>query len=312
MSQQTVIETRELTKAYGNLVAVDKLNLRIDEGEIFGFLGPNGAGKTTTILMLLGLTEPTSGDAHVCGYSPTREPLKVKRIVGYLPEKVGFYEDLTARQNLEYTAQLNGISWEQIPRKIDESLHMVGLSDVVNKEVGKFSHGMKQRLGIADVMIKDPKVIIFDEPTSGIDPKGTDEILSLISSMAKKKITAIISSHQLHHVQKICTQVGIIAKGRLVVEGPIDRLGRDTIAGGKFQIEVQASPITEKLLAALQKINGMLKIEKQEDSTLLITCEQDLRSQISKTIVDNDSILTGMKIEEYGLEEIYLKYFRGS
>ncbi len=312
MSQQTVIETRELTKAYGNLVAVDKLNLRIDEGEIFGFLGPNGAGKTTTILMLLGLTEPTSGDAHVCGYSPTREPLKVKRIVGYLPEKVGFYEDLTARQNLEYTAQLNGISWEQIPRKIDESLHMVGLSDVVNKEVGKFSHGMKQRLGIADVMIKDPKVIIFDEPTSGIDPKGTDEILSLISSMAKKKITAIISSHQLHHVQKICTQVGIIAKGRLVVEGPIDRLGRDTIAGGKFQIEVQASPITEKLLAALQKINGMLKIEKQEDSTLLITCEQDLRSQISKTIVDNDSMLTGMKIEEYGLEEIYLKYFRGS
>lgn len=310
MSQQIVIETRQLTKAYGNLVVVDKLNLRIGEGEIFGFLGPNGAGKTTTILMLLGLTEPTSGDAHVCGYSPTREPLKVKRIVGYLPEKVGFYEDLTARQNLEYTAHLNGIPWDQIQKKINESLHMVGLSDVVNKEVGKFSHGMKQRLGIADVMIKDPRVIIFDEPTSGIDPKGTDEILSLISSMAERKITAIISSHQLHHVQKICTRVGIIAKGRLVVEGSIDRLGRDTIAGGKFQIEVQASPITDKLLSKLEKINGVLKIEKHEDSTLIMSCEQDLRSQISKMIVENESMLTGMKIEEYGLEKIYLKYFR--
>ena len=312
MSEQAIIETKELSKAYGNLIAVDKLTLRIGEGEIFGFLGPNGAGKTTTILMLLGLTEPTSGSVQVCGYSPTREPLKVKHIVGYLPEKVGFYEDLTAKQNLEYTAQLNSIPWNQVSKKINEALNMVGLSDVISKEVGKFSHGMKQRLGIADVMIKDPKVIIFDEPTSGIDPKGTDEVLRLITNMAEKKITAIISSHQLHHIQKICSRVGILSKGRLVAEGPIDRLGRETIDGSKFLIEVQASPITDKLLDALQQIKGVLKIEKHEDTTLIITCEQDLRSQISKTIVANDSILTGMKSGEYGLEEIYLKYFRGS
>ncbi len=312
MDQQAVIEIKNLTKAYGNFIAVDKLNLCIDEGEIFGFLGPNGAGKTTTILMLLGLTEPTSGSAQVCGFNPTREPLKVKRIVGYLPEKVGFYEDLTAKQNLEYTAHLNGIHWDQISKKITEALELVGLSEVINKEVGQFSHGMKQRLGIADVMLKDPKVIIFDEPTSGIDPKGTDEILHLISSMAKRKITAIISSHQLHHVQKICSKVGILAKGRLVAEGPIELLGRETIAGGQFQIEVQASPITEKLLTALKKIKGVTKIEKPQDTILLITCEQDLRSQVSKIIVEHDSMLTGMKIEEYGLEEIYLKYFRES
>ena len=138
-------------------------------------------------------------------------------------------------------------------RKLTEALDQVGLSEVINKEVGQFSHGMKQRLGIADVMIKDPKVIIFDEPTSGIDPKGTDEILHLISSMAKRKITAIISSHQLHHVQKICSKVGIMAKGRLVVEGPIELLGREKIAGGKFQIEVQASPITEKLIDGIKE-----------------------------------------------------------
>jgi ABC-2 type transport system ATP-binding protein len=130
--------------------------------------------------------------------------------------------------------------------------------------------------------------------------------------MAKRKITAIISSHQLHHVQKICSKVGILAKGRLVAEGPIELLGRETIAGGKFQIEVQASPITEKLLTALKKIKGVAKIEKPQDAMLLITCEQDLRSQVSKIIVEHDSMLTGMKIEEYGLEEIYLKYFRES
>jgi ABC-2 type transport system ATP-binding protein len=312
MNQQAAIETKELTKAYGNFVAVDKLTLRIDEGEIFGFLGPNGAGKTTTILMLLGLTEPTSGSAQICGFNPTREPLKVKRIVGYLPEKIGFYEDLTAKQNLEYTAQLNGIHWDQISKKAIEALDMVGLSEVMNKEVGQFSHGMKQRLGIADVMIKDPKVIIFDEPTSGIDPKGTDEILHLISSMGERKITAIISSHQLHHIQKICSKVGIMAKGKLVAEGPIELLGREQIASGKFQIEVQASPITDKLVEALKKIKGVIKIEKPQDTTLLITCEQDLRSKVSKIVVENDSMLTGMKIEEYGLEEIYLKYFRES
>ena len=226
MNSQVVIETKDLTKAYGNLVAVDKLNLHIGEGEIFGFLGPNGAGKTTTILMLLGLTEPTSGNAQICGYNPSREPLQVKKLVGYLPEKVGFYEDLTAMQNLEYTAHLNGLPWNKIRNKIDDVLNLVGLCDVTNKEVGQFSHGMKQRLGIADVMIKDPKVIIFDEPTSGIDPKGTEEMLTLISTMAAHKITAIVSSHQLHHIQKISTRIGIMSKGRMVVEGPIDKTGK--------------------------------------------------------------------------------------
>jgi ABC-2 type transport system ATP-binding protein len=311
MSQQTVIETKDLSKSYGNFIAVNKLNLHIDEGEIFGFLGPNGAGKTTTILMLLGLTEPTSGSAQVCGHNPNREPLKVKRLVGYLPEKVGFYEDLTARQNLEYTAHLNSLSGEKLSKKIDDLLNVVGLSDVKSKEVGQFSHGMKQRLGIADVMIKDPKIIFFDEPTSGIDPKGTDEILKLISGMAQKKITTIISTHQLHQVQKICTKVGIMAKGRMVVEGPIDRLGRENIAGGKFQIEVRASPITSKLIEALEKIKGVLKVESS-DNLLVITSEEDLRAQVSKKIVESDSMLTGMKIEEYGIEEIYMKYFRES
>ncbi len=311
MDQQEIISTSDLTKTYNGFTAVNKLNLHVAEGEIFGFLGPNGAGKTTTILMLLGLTEPTSGSVQVCGYSPTREPLKIKRIVGYLPEKVGFYEDLTARQNLEYTARLNSIAREQIPKKIERVLDLVGLPETINQQVSQFSHGMKQRLGIADVMIKDPKVVFFDEPTTGIDPQGIEEVLSLISGLGKEKITTIVSSHQLHYIQKICTRVGIMSKGKLVAEGPIDLLGKDMIGGGKFQIEVQASPITPKLIKSIEKIKNVTEVV-QSDDQLIVSCDQDVRPQIAKVIIDNNSLLSLMKIEEYGLEEIYMKYFRES
>ena len=310
MSQQCVIDVKDLTKAYDGFVAVNKLNLQIVEGEVFGFLGPNGAGKTTSILMLLGLTEPTSGTVRVCGYDPAREPVKVKKVVGYLPENVGFYDDLTARQNLDYTASLNGMSVVEASNKVDELLNMVGLSDVSEQKVGEFSHGMKQRLGIADVMIKNPKIVFFDEPTTGIDPKGVDKILNLISDMVKKKITIILSSHQLHQVQKICTRIGIMDKGHLVVEGSIDNLGRDTIGGGKFQIEAQVTQQSDGLIESINGIEGVLNVESSGD-LLLITCNDDLRPQVAKTIVNSDSLLIQMKIEEYGLEEIYKKYFHG-
>jgi len=311
MSQQGVIEIADLTKKYSDFVAVDKLNLHIDEGEVFGFLGPNGAGKTTTILMLLGLTEPTSGNARVCGYDPIREPLKVKRIAGYLPEKVGFYEDLTARQNLEYIAALNGLPREDASRKIEELLDTVGLSEVADQKVGQFSHGMQQRLGIADVMIKDPKVAFFDEPTAGIDPEGIEQILAIITNMARKKITVVLSSHQLHQVQRVCTRVGILAKGRLVIEGSVDHLGRDAIGGGKFRIEVQVLQSTPNLISSIKNINGVVNVESSGD-LLLISCDEDLRPQIARTVVDSGSLLAQMKIEEYGLEQIYMKYFRES
>jgi ABC-2 type transport system ATP-binding protein len=288
---------------------VDKLNLSIEEGEIFGFLGPNGAGKTTTILMLLGLTEPTSGTARICGFDPTREPLKVKRITGYLPEKFGFYEDLTAKENLDYTAALNSIPRKAASRKIDELLDMVGLSEMTKQKVGTFSHGMKQRLGIADVMIKDPKVAFFDEPTAGIDPEGIEQVLTLITNMAKQKVTIVLSSHQLQQVQKICTRVGILAKGHLVAEGSVDKLGREAISGGKFRIEIQLSKQTSKFVKSIKSIKGVTNVESSGD-LLLISCVKDLRSQIAKAAVDSDCLLVQMKIEEYGLDDIYMKYFR--
>ena len=234
MKGQIIVETEELTKKYGSRTAVDHLNIKIEEGEVFGFLGPNGAGKTTTLLMFLGLTEPTSGKAKVMGFDPTREPFKVKERVGYLPENVGFYDDMDARQNLRYIAKLNRISGDVSEKRIDYWLEMVGLSEESTKKVGTYSKGMRQRLGIAEVLIKEPKLVFLDEPTIGLDPDGTNRMLDLIHSLSREKnITLFLSSHLLDQVQKICDRVGIMINGNLVAIGPIEELAKKKLGLGK-------------------------------------------------------------------------------
>lgn len=304
---QVVVETTNLTKTYGSFTAVSELNLCIEEGEIYGFLGPNGAGKTTTILMLLGLTEPTSGTAAVCGYDPVRAPLQVKRLVGYLPENVGFYEDLTARQNLEYIAELNNLPREETRKKIDNLLAVVGLPKAADQRVGEFSHGMKQRLGIADMLVKDPKLVFLDEPTSGIDPKGIAEILDLIVKLAKRKVTVIFCSHQLAQVQRICSRVGIMAKGKLVAEGALAHLGGETGKGGRYRIEVQVTKASHDLVAKIKENKDVVEVKSVSADSLIVVCKSDLRSQIAKVVVDSGSSLVGMKVEEASLEKIYKK-----
>ncbi len=227
---QPIIETEGLTKRYGSETAVNELTLQIKEGEIFGFLGPNGAGKTTTLLMFLGLTEPTSGKVNVCGFDPKREGLRVKERVGYLPENVGFYDDMNARENLQYVARLNRIPDEISAPKIDTWLKEVGLYEEAEKMVGIYSKGMRQRLGIAEVMIKEPELIFLDEPTIGLDPDGTNRMLDLIRSLSREKnITVFLSSHLLDQVQRICDRVGIMIKGHLVAVGPIQELAREKL-----------------------------------------------------------------------------------
>ncbi len=305
-----VVETKDLTKTYGDITAVDRLNLRIEEGDIFGFLGPNGAGKTTTILMLLGLTEPTSGTAYVAGYNSTREPLNVKRITGYVPEKVGFYDDLTAVYNLTYTARLNGISDNLADKRIAEALDIVGLPKAAGRKVGEFSRGMKQRLAIADILVKQPKIAIMDEPTSGIDPEGIVQVLDLIAKIAKeRKMTIIMSSHQLYQVQRICNRVGMLMNGRLVVTGLLDELSREAMGGSQFRIEVKLTEITQTITEAIKRISGVHSIE-QSKNTLSVSCSEDLRPKIAKAIVDADGLMVEMKIQSFDLEDIYLKYFR--
>ena len=303
------VEAIDLTKAYNGTTVVDKLNLRIEEGEIFGFLGPNGAGKTTTILMLLGLTEPTAGVARVCGHNSTRDPLKVKGITGYVPERVGFYEDVTAHYNLAYTARLNGLPEEVVMQRVDEALETVGLSSVGKQKVQTFSRGMKQRLAIADVLVKMPQLAFLDEPTTGIDPEGVKDMLDLIKKIAEeRKMTIIMSSHQLHQVQQICKNVGIMIKGKMVALGPIDRLGREALGGGRFHIEVKLEKITSAIVASIERIDGVVSVEKS-DQLLKVACEQDIRPQIAKAIVDSKGLLLEMKIQSFALEDIYMKYF---
>jgi ABC-2 type transport system ATP-binding protein len=229
---QPIIETEELTKRYGLQTAVNHLSLTIQKGEIFGFLGPNGAGKTTTLLMFLGLTEPTSGKVRVCGFDPTRDPLHVKEKVGYLPENVGFYEDMDAQQNLQFVARLNRIPDGVSEKRIEDLLRMVGLFGEAHKKVGVYSKGMRQRLGIAEVLVKEPILVFLDEPTIGLDPDGTNRMLDLIRSLSQEKgITVFFSSHLLEQVQRISDRVGIMLKGNLVAAGPIqelrDKLGID-------------------------------------------------------------------------------------
>jgi len=225
LEDQLIIEAEGLTKQYGTQIAVNNLTLQIREGEVFGFLGPNGAGKTTTLLMFLGLTEPTSGKVRVIGFDPTRDPFHVKEKVGYLPENVGFYDDMDAQQNLRFIARLNRIPDKVSAKKIDELLEEVGLFGEARKKVGTYSKGMRQRLGIAEVLIKEPKLIFLDEPTIGLDPDGTNRMLDLIHSLSREKnITIFLSSHLLDQVQRICDRVGIMIKGNLVAIGPIQEL----------------------------------------------------------------------------------------
>jgi ABC-2 type transport system ATP-binding protein len=230
-----VIEARNLTKRYGTRVAVDALSFEVRPGEVFGLLGPNGAGKTTTVLMLLGLTEPTSGEARVVGVDPTRDPLEVKRHVGYMPDTVGFYDGLSARENLAYTARLNRIPRATAAERITDLLAQVGLTDVAEQKVDTFSRGMRQRLGVADALLKDPSVLILDEPTSSLDPEGVAELLALIERIAlERRIAVLLSSHLLDQVQAICHRVGIFYKGRLIAQGSV----RDLASEGSRTVDV--------------------------------------------------------------------------
>jgi ABC-2 type transport system ATP-binding protein len=240
METQPIIQTTGLTKRYDRQTAVDHLNFQVMEGETFGFLGPNGAGKTTTLLMLLGLSRPTEGSASVCGLDPERKAMEVKRIVGYLPENVGFYGDMDAMQSLRYIADLNRIPESETEDRIHEVLNLVGLSENNGKKVSAFSRGMKQRLGIAEVLLKSPKVMFLDEPTLGLDPDGAVRLIELIQSLnEERKITVLLSSHHLQQVQKISRRVGIMIKGKMVAEGSIEDLAREKLGVGeeKFTLE---------------------------------------------------------------------------
>ncbi len=318
-----IIELIGLTKKYGSFTAVNNLNLAIKKGEIFGLLGPNGAGKSTTILMMLGLTDPTTGVVRVCDIDSTTHPIEVKRRVGYLPEDVGFYDDRTGIENLIYTAQLNSLSRKEAKEKAELLLSRVGLPNDTKKKTGKYSRGMRQRLGLADVLIKQPEVIILDEPTSGIDPSGVREFMDLILQLSREEgLTVLFSSHHLHQVQQICDRVGLFVSGNLLAEGDIPSLSKELFSGEPVVVEAgicYSSKTTDlqwkasqdkELEELLRKMDGVIDVHLEKD-IFHIGCMRDMSSEIAKVIVTWGAGLNYLQKKEHGLDDIYNRYFEG-
>ena len=303
-----VIAARGLTKRYRKTTVVDRVDFAIARGEVFGLLGPNGAGKTTTILMMLGLTDISAGSVRVLGHDPAREPLRVKQRVGYLPDSVGFYDDMTAAENLAYTARLMGLAARERSRRIAAALARVRLLDVAHTRVATFSRGMRQRLGLAEILVKQAEIAILDEPTSGLDPQATIEFLGMIGDLKAAGVTVLLSSHLLDQVQRVCSRVALFQGGRIVLMGAVDELARQVLGAG-FVVEVEAdgSGLDRRLAA----IPGVSRLEALAADRFRMTADRDVRPDAARAVVAANGALRRLSVEEPSLEAIYARFFQG-
>jgi ABC-2 type transport system ATP-binding protein len=301
-----VIEAKGLTKKYGQAIAVDHISFSVGRGEIFGLLGPNGAGKTTTILMMLGLTDISEGNVSVLGFNPAREPLSVKRRVGYLPDTVGFYDQLSAGDNLRYTARLIGFGLAEREKRIAAALDQVGLAEVADRRVGTFSRGMRQRLGLAEILMKGAQIAILDEPTSGLDPHATSELLGIIRRFKAEGVSVLLSSHLLERVQSVCDRVALFNAGRIALMGTVPELGREVLgAGYVVDIEADGAGLAERLAL----IPGVSGVEQTGIGKLRLHADRDVRPEAAAEVVAMHGRLKFLGVEEPSLEAIYTHYF---
>jgi ABC-2 type transport system ATP-binding protein len=306
MNPETVIEAESLTKLYGSAVAVDHVSFTVGRGEIFGLLGPNGAGKTTTILMMLGLTDISSGTVSVLGFNPMREPLSVKRRVGYMPDSVGFYDQMTAADNLRYTARLIGFARLEREKRIAEALARVGLADFAEKRVGTFSRGMRQRLGLAEILMKGAQIAILDEPTTGLDPHATTELLAIIRGFKGEGVSVLLSSHLLERVQSVCDRVALFSGGQIALMGSVADLGRQVLGGGYVvDIEADGAGLAERLAL----IPGVSGVERTGIGKLRLQADRDVRPEAAAEVVAMQGRLKYLGVQEPSLDAIYTRYF---
>ncbi len=286
--------------------AVDNLSLVIQSGEIYGLLGPNGAGKSTTILLLCGLIQPTSGECLIDGVEVSKHPIEVKRRIGYMPEDVGFYPNLTAEQNLDFFGRLYGIPAEKRKERTESLLNLVGLSGV-EKKVGGFSKGMRQRLGIAKTLINDPDVIMLDEPTANLDPQGVADYRSIIRHISESGKTVLVSSHILSEVSKVCTKIGIMHKGRMIHEGKwenfADSLNSLDLPELKINVET-ISPMPEL------KTSGIIDAEYSHDmKRAKIVASSDIRAGISEELFSLGIIPKEIALDATTVEDAILSFY---
>ncbi|OZI66399.1 ABC transporter ATP-binding protein [Bordetella genomosp. 11] len=302
-----IIEATRLTKRYGAAVAVNDISFSVGAGEIFGLLGPNGAGKTTTILMLLGLTDLSAGQVRVMDRDPQREPLAVKRQLGYLPDAVGFYDQLSARDNLAYTARLLGLPAAERDRRIDAALARMRLSDVADHRVATYSRGMRQRLGLAEIVVKQARVAILDEPTSGLDPQATEEFLDLIRSLKTDGVTVLLSSHLLDHMQRVCDRVALFRGGRIALMGTVAELARQVLgAGATVEVEADGPALLEHLSA----VPGVQAVQAIAPDRFRLLAQDDVRADAARAVVQAGGNLRRLSVDLPSLDTIYNRFFQ--
>jgi ABC-2 type transport system ATP-binding protein len=313
-----IVETSDLGKRYeGGIQALSDISLQVKEGDIFGLIGPNGAGKSTMIKILTGLLNSTSGTASVAGFDVEREAKKVKEVTGYLPENPGYYENLTARQNIEYFAEFYGMTRAERREKADMLLEMLGMGEWEDEKVGRFSKGMRQRLGIAVSVVNDPAVAFLDEPTHGLDPYGMAQIRQLIGRMNREMgVTIILSTHLLFEVAEVCKTVGILASGKMIAMGETDVLSmqlRD-MRNVTYRIEMKVDDRqTSSLSEEIRQIQGVTKVEVQgREMAIIARAGTDPREAISRAITRAGGAVLSFEEDTPSLEDVFLKVYEES
>ena len=306
-----MIQVENITKKYGSFIAVDNINFEIDEGEIVGFLGPNGAGKSTTMNMITGFIEPTSGRIIVDGYDISKKPRKAKRQIGYMPEGVPLYSDLTVKEFVTYMAELKGVPKKEKKDKVQKAIEETGLQDVQNKLTRNLSRGYKQRVSMAGALVSNPKVIILDEPTVGLDPKQVTEIRALIKKLGKDH-TVILSSHILSEVSQICNRVIIINKGKIIAVDTPENLEKKVVKDNSIYVTVEdVDNKMDTIQEKLPEIQEMKLVTENDDKTkkykLTADSDVDLRKSIFETFAKEGITIFEMKKSDVTLEDAFMQ-----
>lgn len=301
-----VIETEGLTKKFGKLIAVDNLDLAVEEGDSFGFLGPNGAGKTTTIRMLTGLLRPTKGTVQILGHDVFRDG-EAKKSFGFVPDSYGFYDSLTAFENLQFFAALSRIPKEERKERIFELLEFFGLSGRANSKVGEYSHGMRQRLVIAQALLPHPRLLILDEPTVGLDPRAQFEIRELIKKISQEGITAFISSHLLFEVEDMCNKVGIINLGKLIKVDSIENLKGEIGAKTGIEVRIECEEVTQEIIKAVKEIEDLLDLRVERETIWTRVGSSATTPALIAAIVNAGGRIKRVEEHTPSLEDVFLK-----
>lgn len=299
------IETTGLTKRYGSLVAVSKLDLKVKADIIHGFLGPNGAGKTTTIKILVGLLKPDSGSVSVLGQELGWDKPDVRSRIGYMPELPRLPKHLKGRELLDLYGRMYGMTKEERKKQIPKLLDMVGLKERGNDLIGKYSKGMQQRLGMAQALLNEPELVILDEPSLGLDPVGMVEVREIMQGMAKEGVTIFLSSHLLHEVEQVCTHVTIINKGVAVTSGTLKQISAKV--KGPVTIEAEVDKLSKAVIKKVKELPFVTDVFKDGKKLLVkVKTRDDVRSQVSQTITAEGGIVISMNLKGKSLEDAFM------